>query len=311
MIIDLILYAVTVLIWGSTWLAMHWQLGEVSPYWSVAYRFILATLIIMLYCCLTRKNMRFSFKQHRALMIQGVFLFSLNYLFYYIGSQYFMSGLVAVAYASILIMNIVNTRLFFKTPLQHSIIIGALIGLSGLCTIFSGQFHLLVHSTHPHLSQLLLGLGACLLGTLLASLGNMIFVYNQRHKIPILQSNAYGIFYGTLVLTLIAICSGTPLSFDTQPRYWLALLYLAAFGTVIAFGTYLQLVKRIGAERAAYAFVILPIVSLLLSSIFENFQWTLSTFFGLIMVIIGNILVVMRSGKAKKTKTKPLTFEAG
>jgi len=308
-IIDLVLYAVTVLIWGSTWLAMHWQLGEVSPYWSVTYRFALATLIIMLYCCLTRKNMRFSLKQHRALFAQGLFLFSLNYLFYYIGSQYFMSGLVAVAYASILIMNIVNTRLFFKTPLQRSIVIGALIGLSGLLTIFSGQFHLLLHSTHPHLGQLLLGLGACLFGTLLASLGNMIFVYNQRHKIPILQSNAYGILYGTLILTLIALCSGEPLSFDIHPRYWASLFYLAAFGTVIAFGTYLQLVKRIGAERASYAFVILPIVSLLLSSIFENFQWTLSTFIGLMMVIIGNILVIMR--KTKKNNRKPTTFEAG
>ncbi len=309
MIIDLFLYAITTLIWGSTWLAIHWQLGTVSPYWSVTYRFAIATVILFIYCGLTRKQMRFNLKQHCALFCQGALLFSVNYLLYYIGSQYFMSGLVAIAFASILIMNIINSRIFFKTPLKKPIIAGAILGLSGLIVVFSGQFSLLATGNQAHSSQLLLGLAICLAGTLMASFGNMVFVYNQRFNIPILQSNAYGILYGTIILAFIAISVHAPLSFDSQPRFWGALLYLAAFGTVLAFGTYLQLIQRIGAERAAYAFVMLPIISLLLSSVFEAFHWTLSTFIGLIMIILGNILVIMR--KRKKSTTLPTTLEAG
>ena len=174
--------------------------------------------------------------------------------------------------------------------------------------VFNGQFYLLTHTTHPNLGHLLLGLGACLLGTLLASFGNMIFVYNQRYKIPMMQGLAYGTLYGTIILVIIALCMRAPLTFTAPARYWYSLIYLAVFGTIIAFWTYLHLINRIGAQKASYAFVILPIIALLLSSFFEDFYWTFSTFIGLIMIIIGNILVIMR--KNKKTPFTP-TIDAG
>lgn len=295
MIIDVCLYFITALIWGSTWLAIHWQLGDVSPYWSVTYRMIIAAGLLFSICVLSGKSLRFTKQQHLATFTQAVLLFSTNYLLYYIGCQYLMSGLVAVSYACISIMNIMLCRLFFKTPMQLPVIIGAIIGLCGLGVVFSDQFEIILHLQHGPAHLLIRGLVICLLATLLASLGNIVFVYNQRFKMPILQSNAYGILYGALILMVIAIVSRAPLSFDTQPRYWLSLLYLAVFGTVVAFGSYLQLIQRIGAERAAYAFVVLPIVALILSSLFEGFHWTIHTFLGLAMVIIGNILVIKRN----------------
>lgn len=295
MIIDLALYLITALVWGSTWLAIHWQLGEVSPYWSITYRMAIASALLFAICLICKKNLRFTKQQHLATFAQAVLLFSTNYLLYYLGCQYVMSGLVAVTYACISIMNILLCRLFFKTPLRLPVIIGAIIGLCGLAVIFSDQFEVILHLQRGPAHLLIHGLIICLIATLLASLGNVLFVYNQRFKMPILQSNAYGIFYGALILMVIAILVHAPLSFDTQPRYWLSLLYLAIFGTIIAFGSYLQLIQRIGAERAAYAFVVLPIVALMLSSVFEGFHWTIHTFLGLAMVIIGNILVIKRN----------------
>lgn len=294
MFINFFLYTVTILIWGSTWLAIHWQLGVVSPYWSVTYRFAIATTVLMLYCICSGKKMRFNYRQHMALAAQGALLFSLNYLLYYLGSQYFMSGLVAVTFASIVIMNILNSRIFLKTPLQTMMIIGSIIGLLGLCVIFYGQFQFLMSYPQWPLRHLLTGLAICLTATLTASLGNILFVYNQRFHIPIVQNNAYAMLYGTILLAIVAISLREPLSFDPHLRYWASLLYLALVGSVIAFGSYLQLVNRVGAERSAYAFVVLPVVSLFLSGIFEHFYWTLSTFVGLLMIVLGNVLVIKR-----------------
>lgn len=304
MIIDLLLYSLTTLIWGSTWLAVHWQLGVVSPYWSLTYRFALATLMMMLYCVVTQKPMRFPWPQQAALMVQGVLLFGLNYLLYYLGSQYFVSGLVAVISATIIVMNIINSRIFFKTPLQLPVVLGAVFGLVGLSIIFYGQFQQAVHQASSH--HLWIGLSLCLLATLSASLGNMMFVYNQRFQIPVLQSNAYGLLYGTVLFLSIAVLSHVPITFDLHPRYWLTLLYLVLFGTIIAFATYLQLVKRMGAERASYALVLLPVISLILSHVFEDFHWSGETLIGLAIVVFGNVLVIKRKAFFKGFSSDPI-----
>jgi drug/metabolite transporter (DMT)-like permease len=269
-----LLYLITAFIWGSTWLAIKFQLGVVHPTWSVAYRFAIAAILLIIYCVLTEHKMRFTRREHMVMALQGLFMFSLNYIFYYIGSQYFMSGLVAVIFASIIIMNIVNTRIFFGTPLVARVIIGALLGLVGLGIVFSSQLKTL-NIEQMGWTYFATGLGICTLGTFIASLGNMVSVYNQKLKLPILQSNAFGMLYGSVFVAVVALVMGYPATFDTSFNYVSSLLYLVIFGSILAFGCYLKLLGRIGAERAAYAFVLLPVIALGLSTAFENFNWTI------------------------------------
>lgn len=301
--INYLLYAITVLVWGSTWLAIHFQIGSVAPTWSVAYRFGIATAILFAYCLLTKLNLKFSRREHAAMALQGMLLFSINYILYYVGSMYFVSGLLSVIFATIIIMNIINSRIFFKTPLVPQVIFGAVLGLCGLGVVFSSQWQSF-HLEQYGLRHLLLGLAVSFTATLTASFGNMASLYNQKLKLPIIQSNAYGMFYGTIIVVIIALVLGHKPTFDYSTQYVGSLLYLAIIGTVLAFGAYLQLLGRIGPERASYAFVLLPIVALGLSTGFEGFQWNIMTVAGMVLVVIGNGLVLLAKSKRAITKAQ-------
>lgn len=295
-------YLTTTLIWGATWLAIKFQVGQVPAAWSVTYRFGLAGILLIIYCLLTKKSLKIKGPDHLAMILQGIFLFSGNYLLFYVGTEYLVSGIVAVIAALIAVMNIINARLFFKTPFSLKIVIGALLGILGLCEVFWSQIEAATHSQEG-LHHMLIGLGYCIVATYVASIGNMIAKRNQMYQLPILQSSAYSMCYGALFTALMAILMKQPISFDTSPIYLYSLLYLALFGTVIAFGCYLKLLGTIGPERVAYIFVITPILAMLISTFFEKFYWQNSTFIGIGLIIIGNILVLAKSSP----KNQPLT----
>lgn len=289
---NLFLYCITALIWGSTWYAIQFQIGSVSPLWSVSYRFALASGLLLILCVLSRRSLKFSLKAHTTIALQGLCLFCLNYILFYICSKYLISGVIALIFATIQVMNIINSRLFLKTPINYSVAFSALIGLCGLILVFSSQLFV----AHPHhvdnLHEQIWGLMLGLFSTYFASLGNIISSHNQKRHLPILQTNALGMFYGCLITALIACCLGQKPTIDWHLPYLLSLLYLTIPGTIITFGAYLTVLGNIGPERAAYLFVITPLISLIISSYFENFQWHLSAIIGVGLIVIGNVLVL-------------------
>ncbi len=288
-----LLYIVTTLIWGSTWLAIQYQLGSVLPIWSIVYRFILAAVLLLIYCKLTHQTLSFSFKEHKLIALQGIFLFCINYIFFYYGSIYLISGLVAVVAASIIVMNIINSKLLLKKDMVLSVVVGALTGISGVCVVFAGELADL--SNVSSTKDLSMGIGLCLIATYSASLGQTISYHNQQYRqLPVLPICAFGMLYGAIFSLMVAVMMGQQPSFDFSFSYISSLIYLSVMGTVAAFGCYLTLLGRIGAERAAYIFVCLPIVSLLLSTWFEEFQWQLPIIIGLGLILLGNYLVLGR-----------------
>lgn len=286
---NLFFYAMTILIWGSTWLAIKYQLGIVSPTFSVAYRFALAALILLVWCLLTKRPMRFSRRDHLFIALQGIMLFALNYLLFYLSELYITSGLAAVVFSTIVIMNLINGRIFLGTPMEWKVMLGGGFGLIGLILLFWPEMAA-VNFSEPILSGLLLSFGA----TYLASLGNILSARNQQQKLPIIQTNAYGMSYGALFMFLIAWLSGAPMIIETTPAYLLSLVYLALFGSVIAFGCYLTLIGRIGVGRAAYTTLLFPIVALLLSTIWEDYNWTVSGVLGIGLILCGNYLALVK-----------------
>lgn len=289
--IDLTYFLITTLIWGTTWLAIKFQLDFVSPIWSVAYRFGLAGMILLVFCFLTKRSLRFSWAQHRSIALQGVFLFSLNYILLYVSSEHLVSGLVAVLFGSITLMNNLNSRLLFKTPLKPLVLIGSCIGLMGLVLVFRSEINAQSSlSLHQSIIALVIGIFATYLG----SLGNMASVANQKQELPIIQTNALGMIYGAVFTALLALIFRIKIGFDISPHYLFSLLYLTIFGSIFAFGFYLSLIGRIGAERAAYIGVATPIIAVFISTFFENFSWRLSTILGILLVLAGNVLVLSR-----------------
>ena len=290
-------YALTSLIWGSTWLVITFQLGVVPPEASIVYRFVLAALILLVYAAARRLPMRFSPRQHVFIALQGTFLFSLNYILVYLAEQKLTSGLVAIVFSMLILSNVVLGAIFLHNPIRPRVVLGGVIGVAGLALVFWRE-----------LSGLALG-GGWRLGLLLAiaavlsaSIGNILSAHNQRGGLPVVQTNAFGMAYGALVTLVIAVVRGVTFTFDPSPSYVLSLLYLAVFGSVIAFGTYLTLIGRMGVDRAAYIGVVFPLVALGLSMGFEGLGLGALGLVGVALVAAGNVLVLNRR--------RPATAEA-
>jgi drug/metabolite transporter (DMT)-like permease len=287
-----LLYLAAVLIWGSTWIAITFQLGMVDPAVSVAYRFALAAAILFGYCRLVQLRMRFTRRDHLFMLLQGTFLFGVNYLLFYEASGHLTSGLVAVTFSTVTVMNIFNGAVFLGTPLQPRVLLGAGIGLAGITVIF-----------WPELAAFDLtdggfyGLVLCFVATFSASLGNIISARNQHRQLPVVQTNAYGMAYGALLMFGFAMAAGKPLAFDMSPAYLSSLLYLAVFGSIVAFGCYLTLLGRIGPEKAAYATLLFPVVALAISTVFEGYRWTAYGLIGMGLILLGNLMVLSRPGR--------------
>ena len=280
------LFSIATLIWGSTWLAITFQLGSVAAEASVVYRFALAALMLAAWCLATGRSLRFPAAQHAWLASQGALLFGLNYLCVYWAEQHIASGLVAVLFSLIVFLNLVGVRVFFATPVNRRTVLGAALGVTGVTLLFWRE---LAGMQTDALRGILFGLAA----TVFASGGNLLAVRNQRRGIPVLPGVAWGMTYGTLTIAVVAAVNDIVWTFDPRPGYVLSLLYLAAFGSVMAFAAYLTLLGKIGAARAGYVGVAVPVVALLLSTVFEHYHWTLPALAGAALCIAGNVLVLM------------------
>ena len=296
------LYLITVLIWGSTWLAIKFQLGVVSPELSIAYRFGLAAIILLLYSLIRRLPLRFSWREHAFFALQGFLLFSLNYILVYVGELYIASGLSAIIFSTIIIFNVLFGAIFLRNPVRMQVVMGAMLGFVGLVLIFWPDI-----SSFDLSSGVAMGMVLTFFGAISASLGNIVSAHNQRHDLPVIQTNTFGMAYGAVFMMLLALFRNSPIVFDATPGYIISLLFLAIFGSVIAFGTYLTLLGRIGPDRAAYVTVLFPVIALTLSTLFEGMTWSLPQLIGVAFVLLGNAIVVTKIGKIlAQIRSKPL-----
>ena len=287
---NLSLYAITVLIWGTTWLAIYFQLGGVPVNVSVFYRFALAAILLLPWMWLTGKLQKTDASDHKFMVLQGACLFSLNFICFYNATQYITSGLVAVVFSLATIYNAFNNRLFWKEAVPAKVLVAGAIGTTGLILLFLPEFQQKGFS-----GDTLKGLLLAALGTYFFSLGNMISKRHSMKGITPLTTNAYAMGYGTVILAIILTLSAQPLVIDTRPQYLGALFYLSVFGSIVGFTTYLTLVARMGANKAAYATVMFPVVALLLSSWFESYQWQTLSFVGLGLTMLGNVVINFNS----------------
>lgn len=282
-----ILFVVSVLIWGSTWLAINFQLGVVAPEVSVFYRQVLASAVLFAWALLRGLNLRFSGRSHLWFLLLGLTLFGFNYVLAYNAQQFIPSAMNAVLFATMVWINVLLARVFFGTPFEWHVILGAVLGMAGVLVLF---WPALVVSELDH--NTLLGASIALLGAVVASLGNMASHQAQQERLPVLQSNAWGMFYGAVVTGLWALLTGKEFTFEATLEYAGSLFYLAVFGSVVAFGCYLRLLGLIGPTRAGYIAVVIPIVAVLLSLVFEGLQLDAHVIAGIVLVLGGNLLIL-------------------
>lgn len=284
---NLALYVISVLIWGSTWFAIEFQLGTVAPEVSIVYRYVGASLLLFAWSRFRGLNLAFELRQHGWFMLLGLFLFGLNYILAYRAQIYITSALTAIAFSSIVWMNILNARIFFGVRSGRRVLFGSLLGVAGIITLFAPQIGELTLTDTVFFGSVL-----AVLGALVASFGNILSQAAQKRALPIIQSNAWGMLYGAILTAIIAVVEGHDFAFDWSFAYVSSLAYLTVFGSIVAFGAYLTLLGRIGAHKAGYAMVMFPVVALILSMLFEGLKLDISIVLGTALVLAGNLFVL-------------------
>jgi len=286
------LFITTLLCWSPTWYIIKFQLGYIDPLISVFYRITLAAAILFFILILTKKSLRFNMNQHLWFSMLGLCLFSFNYIFFYLANTYLISGVVTIAFSTNLIFNIVGEKIIYKVNASASTWMAALFGLIGILIIFNNEIFHFNPNDKTHI-----GIALSFVATFFWSCGNMIHIRNAKNKLPFFPSIAYAMLYGSILTLVAAKVRGAEILFEFSFAYISALLFLSIFGTVVAFYLYLTLLNNIGPGRAGYVGVLMPVLALLISTHFENLEWSNNLIIGLPILIAGSVLILNQKAK--------------
>src|SRR5205085_9594580 len=205
---NLQLFIAAVAIWGSTWLAITFQLGKVAAGASVFYRFLLASAIAFAYCLARRLPLRYSVREHLWIALLGVLMFSVSYIFVYYAEQHVVSGLVAVGYSASPMLGLIGLRVFFGTPTTRLLILGSILGMVGIALVFWPEFATLQGDRDTALGALY-----TIIAVLVSALGSIVAQRNSRSGLPLWQSLAWGMLYGAGFSLVVTLAAGKPLDF--------------------------------------------------------------------------------------------------
>lgn len=287
--LDYALYAIAVLVWGLSWIALHYQVGEIAPEVSIVWRFAIAAPLMLAFAAWRGERLVFGLPDHVHFAALGAAIFSTNYALFYYAGLTIASGLLSIVFSLAAIGNVVLGNLIFGTRIESRVLVGAAFGVLGVALMF-----------YPELGGLrleggvLLGLALSLGGTLCFCLGNMLSLAAQRKGLPVFATIGWGMAYGVVVMALVALLRGERFAVEWSATYLGGLVYLSVLGSVVAFGVYFTLLGRIGAARAGYSTVMYPVIALIASTFAENYRWSVLAVAGLAAVLVGNLLVLRK-----------------
>ena len=279
--------ALCALIWGTTWYAITLQLGSVAPLASIVWRFGIAALILFVGCLVTGRSLRLTRPQHLAALGQGVFAFSISYSFTYAAEGRIASAVVAVIFAALAFLNLVLFRVAARQKAAAASWAGALLGLAGVA-VLSGAEALGVGLGDKAVE----GVGFALLAVVASAFGNYFAWRGQSHGSAVIPSTAWAMAYGAIALALYGLATGVEWSIEPTARYLGSLLYLAVFGSVIAFVVYFTIARTRGYALASYISALTPPIAMLVSVLFEDARFGWPALAGLVLVLSGQAMLI-------------------
>jgi drug/metabolite transporter (DMT)-like permease len=284
------------MIWGSTWIAITFQVGEVDPVVAVAWRFSIAVACLGVWILLSRRSFVLPFRTHLQALFVGLFLYTLDYSFLYAAQHYMISALLAVLSSSVIYFTVILRRVLLKKPIRLEVVIGATLGLIGIVCIFLPEFDNLSIQ-----EGLIAGLIFAGISFLCAAIGNILSESILEKGTPVVQMNFFAMGYGLIFMYGFGLISDVSYQLPQGSDFYWALFYLALFGSVFAFGAYMKLLQRIGSDKSTYVVLVYPIVALGLSTLFEGYIWSGQAAFGVVLVLIGNAIAMGKFNNALRS----------
>jgi drug/metabolite transporter (DMT)-like permease len=283
-------FLIVTLIWGSTWIVITGQLGVVPAAWSVAYRFALASATMFAFAAARRVRLRLGMRDLALLAVIGIAQFALNFNFVYRAEQHVTSGLVAVVFALLIVPNAVFGRIFLGQGLSRPFLLGSLVALAGMALLFE---HEMAMGTRPP-AAVVTGIALTLSGVFCASIANVLQATELARRLPMPALLGWAMLFGSLIDAAFAWATSGPPVFDPRPAYIAGLLYLGVIASAIAFTLYFNLIRAIGPARAAYTSVLIPVLAMTFSTLFENYVWAWESAIGGLLVL-GGLVIALRA----------------
>ena len=286
----LVPFAVVTLIWGSTWLVIRDQLGVVPPSWSVTYRFVVAGAIMTLYALVRRDSWALGRTGALFALAVGFSQFVLNFNFVYRAEAFVTSGLVAVVFALLLVPNAILSRVFLGQRMGRQLLVGSAIAVAGIVLLFAHE----LQADPRGVGRTLTGSGLTLCAILSASTSNVLQATPTARRYAMAPTLAVAMLAGAALDGLYAWATTGPPVFEWRWSYVAGIAYLGAFASALAFPLYYAVLRVIGPAKAAYSSVIVPVIAMLLSTLFEGYRWSVLAAAGGMLTGIG-LVVALRA----------------
>jgi drug/metabolite transporter (DMT)-like permease len=283
-------FVLVTLIWGSTWIVIRDQLGNVPPSWSVTYRFAIAAIAMFIIAAVRREALLLSGKAWGFAALLGVAQFGFNFNFVYRAEEHITSGLVAVLFALLILPNTLLGRLFLGTPIERRFVIGGCIALVGIAMMIAHE----VDASDRSAAAVLAGTALTLAGVLSASIANVMQGTRFARGQSMLAMVAWAMLFGALADAGYALATAGPPVWDSRPAYLAGLLWLGAFGSAIAFPLYFGIIRAVGPGPAAWSSVLIPIIAMAFSTVLEGYRWAPLSIAGGLIALSGMIIALRR-----------------
>ncbi len=280
-------FLTVVLIWGTTWIVIKFQLGSVNPSWSVTYRFATGGMALLAWCAI--KGLPLTVPRHALpfLVLLGLFQFVMNFNFVYRSELYIPSGIPAVAFALLMVPNAILAWAFLGRKVSGRFVLGSALGIVGVGLLFAQQL-----SLPGSRADTLLGLGLVVAGILSASIANVMQASPKALTFPPITGLGWAMLIGAGMNAVLATLVAGPPQFDPAPSYWLGFLYLGVVASALAFALYFDLVRQMGPAEAAWTGVLIPMIAMAISTVVEDFQWTVMAIAGCVLALVGMVIAL-------------------
>lgn len=284
----LVPFAIVTAIWGSTWIVIRDQLNVVPPSWSVCYRFLVGGLAMVAYAAYRRDRLTLDARGWAFAFMLGVLQFDLNFNLVYRAEAHITSGLVAVVFAMLIVPNAVLGRIFLGQALGRQLFVGSCVAIAGIALLFVNQARL--DPNGPR--ETIIGIALTLLGVLSASIANVMQATNTAKRYPMPTMLGLGMLVGAALNAAVAWSISGPPVIELRATYLLGVLYLGVVASAVAFTLYFRILRVIGTAKAAYSGVIIPIIAMALSTVFEGFHWSPLAAGGAVLALTGLVIAL-------------------
>ncbi|MBB5707097.1 DMT family transporter [Sphingopyxis panaciterrulae] len=283
-------FALVTMIWGSTWIVITGQLGVVPPSWSVTYRFTAAAAAMFVFAVLRREKLVPDARALGFAALLGIAQFTFNFNFVYRAEQHITSGLVAVLFALLIVPNTLFGRAFLKTPLERRFLAGAGIAIVGVAMMIVHEYR--AAALGP--AAVVTGTAFTLAGVLSASIANVMqgtrFARAQSMTVMI----AWAMLFGALADGAYAWITTGPPVIETRFVYLAGVLYLGVIASAVTFPLYFGVIRAVGPGQAAWSSVLIPIIAMGFSTVFEAYRWAPLSIIGGAVTLVGLVIAVAK-----------------